>query len=249
MPTTRPALSIVVPAYNEAANILGTLGNVSSALAGLGLDPEILVIDDGSRDNTADLVRSHASQFPGVRLLINERNMGFGATYRRGVDAATGAHIVMVHGDNAWGAATLRDLFSRVGQADIIIGYTRNMWRSRTVTRTVISKTFTMLVNAITGRGLQYYNGLQIHRADVLKGMTIESSGFGFQPEVLVKALQQTQTLIEVPMDLMEREHGDSKAFRWKNAVDVYRTLRRLRAITRLPQGYEGRPAGAPEPR
>ncbi|HEX6464480.1 MAG TPA: hypothetical protein VFZ98_08510, partial [Vicinamibacterales bacterium] len=114
---------------------------------------------------------------------------------------------------------------------------------------TVISKTFTMLVNAITRRGLHYYNGLQIHRADVLQGMTIQSSGFGFQPEVLVKALSQTQTLIEVPMDLMEREHGDSKAFRWKNAVDVYHTLRRLRAITRLPQGYGGRTAGAPEPR
>jgi hypothetical protein len=79
--------------------------------------------------------------------------------------------------------------------------------------------------------------------------MTIQSSGFGFQPEVLVKALQQTHTLIEVPMDLMEREHGDSKAFRWKNAVDVYHTLRRLRAITRLSQDYEGRPAGAQEPR
>lgn len=246
---TRPALSIVIPAYNEAANILGTLDNVTSALDGLGLDAEILVIDDGSRDETAALVSTSAPRFPGLRLLINERNMGFGATYRRGVDAATGQHIVMVHGDNAWGAGTLRDLFSRVGQADIVIGYTRNMWRSRTFTRTIISKTFTMLVNAITGRGLHYYNGLQVHRADLLKGMTIQSAGFGFQPEVLVKALTQTQTLIEVPMDLMEREHGDSKAFRWKNAIDVYQTLRRLRAITRVPQRYDGRAAGAPEPR
>jgi glycosyltransferase involved in cell wall biosynthesis len=229
----RPTLSIVIPAYNEAANILGTLSNVSSAVSGLGLDAEILVIDDGSKDDTAALVTANASRFPGTRLLMNGRNMGFGATYRNGVDAAAGEYIVMVHGDNAWGAATLRDLFSRVGDADTVIGYTRNMWQSRTYTRTVISKTFTMLVNAITGRGLQYYNGLQIHRADVLKGMTIQSTGFGFQPEVLVKALRQTKTLVEVPMDLMEREHGDSKAFRWKNAVDVYQTLRRLRAITR----------------
>jgi glycosyltransferase involved in cell wall biosynthesis len=247
--TARPALSIVIPAYNEAANILGALENVTAAVTGLGLDIEILVIDDGSSDQTAALVTANAARFPGVRLLMNERNMGFGATYRRGVEAAAGTHIVMVHGDNAWGAATLRDLFSRVGEADIIVGYTRNMWRTRTIARTVISKTFTMLVNAITGRGLKYYNGLQIHRAEVLKGMTIESSGFGFQPEVLVKALGQTKTLVEVPMDLMEREHGDSKAFRWKNAVDVYHTLRRLRAITRFPQGFDGQAAGAPEPR
>jgi glycosyltransferase involved in cell wall biosynthesis len=231
--TARASLSVVIPAYNEAANILGTLENVRGALEALSLDAEIIVIDDGSRDETAALVTANASQFPGVRLLINERNRGFGATYRRGVEAATGAWIVMVHGDNAWGSATLRDLFSHVGEADIVVGYTRNMWRSRTFTRTVISKTFTMMVNAITGRSLHYYNGLQIHRAEVLKGMTIQSSGFGFQPEVLVKALGQTSTLIEVPMDLREREHGDSKAFRWKNAVDVYQTLRRLRALTR----------------
>lgn len=231
--TEPPRLSIVIPAYNEAANILGTLDNVTRALASLPFQAEILVIDDGSRDDTAALVRANTARFPGSRLLMNERNLGFGATYRRGVDAAVGDYIVMVHGDNAWGAHTLRDLFSRVGEADIVVGYTRNMWRSRTMTRTVISKTFTMLVNGITGRGLHYYNGLQVHRAGVLKSMTIESTGFGFQPEVLVKALGQTSTLIEVPMDLMEREHGDSKAFRWKNAVDVYYTLRRLRAITR----------------
>jgi glycosyltransferase involved in cell wall biosynthesis len=229
----RATLSIVIPAYNEAANILGTLENVSAAVAAVGVAAEILVIDDGSRDETAALVTANAGRFPGTRLLVHERNMGFGATYRRGVDATTGAYIVMVHGDNAWGAATLRDLFSRVGDADVVVGYTRNMWQSRPFARTVISKTFTRIVNAITGRDLQYYNGLQIHRADVLKRMTIQSSGFGFQPEVLVKALRQTNTLIEVPMDLVEREHGESKAFRWKNAVDVFHTLRRLRAIAR----------------
>jgi glycosyltransferase involved in cell wall biosynthesis len=231
--SVRPTLSIIVPAYNEAANILGTLDNVSAAVGATGVDAEILVIDDGSQDETAALVAANAARFPRMRVLQNGRNLGFGATYRHGVAAAAGEHIVMVHGDNAWGAATLRDLFSRVGQADIVVGYTRDMWRSRTFTRTVVSKTFTMLVNAITGRSLQYYNGLQIHRADVLKKMPIQSSGFGFQPEVLVKALGQTKTFIEVPMDLREREHGDSTAFRWKNAVDVYHTLRRLRALAR----------------
>ena len=62
------------------------------------------------------------------------------------------------------------------------------------------------------------------------KALAIESRGFDFQAEVLVKALARTRTYIEVPMDLMEREHGESKAFRLRNAVDVFQTLRRLRA-------------------
>ncbi len=229
--SARQTLSIVIPAYNEAGNILGTLENVTGALVSVPIDAEILVVDDGSRDGTGALVSENQARFPGVRLLVNERNLGFGATYRRGVAAAAREHIVMVHGDNAWGAETLRQFFARTGEADIIVGYTRHMWRSRPFARTLISKSFTLIVNLINGRWLHYYNGLQIHRADVLKGLVIESTGYGFQAEVLVKALRLTRTFIEVPMDLMEREHGESKAFRLKNAVDVVRTLRHLRTV------------------
>jgi glycosyltransferase involved in cell wall biosynthesis len=225
MTDSRRSLSVVIPAYNEAANILPTLENVTTALAALPLDAEILVVDDGSRDGTGALVRANAGRFPGVSLLVNERNMGFGWTYRRGVEAAARDYVVMVHGDNAWPAGTLRPFFSHVGDADIIIGYTRDMWRTRALSRTILSKTFTLAVNTITRRGLRYYNGLQIHRADVLKGLRIQSSGYGFQAEVLVKALRRAKTFVEVPMDLTEREQGESKAFRVKNAVDVAKTL------------------------
>ena len=222
------SLSVVIPAYNEAGNIVGTLTNVTSALAGLPLAAEIIVVDDGSKDGTGEIVRANAGRFPSVSLLVNQRNMGFGWTYRRGVDAATRDYIVMIHGDNAWAAETLRGFLGRTGDADIIIGYTRDMWRSRTWTRTAISKTFTLLVNLITRRRLKYYNGLQIHRAPVLKNLTVQSTGYGFQAEVLVKALRVTKTFIEVPLDLMEREKGESKAFRLRNVTDTLRTLKLL---------------------
>src|SRR5262249_33191830 len=156
-----------------AENIIATLENVTTALEPLDLRREVLVIDDGSRDETAALVERHAARFPDVRLLKNERNMGFGASYRRGVDAASLAHIVMVHGDNAWGWATLREFFRHTGEADVIIGYTHDMLRSRTWTRTFVSKLFTFIVNTITRRRLTYYNGLQIHKAAILKSLRI----------------------------------------------------------------------------
>jgi glycosyltransferase involved in cell wall biosynthesis len=227
---SRRSLSVIIPALNEAANIGATLQHVSRALSKLDLDAEILVVDDGSSDGTRAVVQAAAGRLADVRLLAHQTNRGFGAAYRTGVDAAASEYIVMVHGDNAWSAETLRDLFTHVGDADVVVGYTRHMWRSRPIARTALSKTFTWLVNWMTHRRLQYYNGLQIHRADVLKSLAIESRGFGFQAEVLVKALDRTRTYIEVPMDLMEREHGESKAFRLRNAVDVFQTLRRLRA-------------------
>ena len=225
------SLSIIIPAYCEAENIVETLDSVVSALAPLRIPYEILVIDDGSTDETGARVTANLSRFPTVRLLTNEQNMGFGWTYRRGVDAASMTHIVMVHGDNAWGHETLHEFFRHVGEADVIIGYTRDMWRSRTWTRTLISKGYTFVVNRITGRRLKYYNGLQIQTASILKSLHIQSSGYGFQSEVLVKSLRLTRTFLEVPMDLIERAKGESKAFRLKNIVDVLRTLRLLCAV------------------
>lgn len=225
------SLSVIIPAYNESENILATLENVTKAFETLSLPHEILVIDDGSKDTTADLVTSNLPRFPGVRLLKNERNIGFGGSYRRGVDAAALTHIVMVHGDNAWGWTTLREFFSRTGEADVIIGYTRDMLKARSLIRTAVSKTFTRLVNLITWRHLTYYNGLQIHQAPVLKSLHIESHGYGFQAEVLVKALRKTRSYIQVPMDLIERQKGESKAFRAKNFVDVFKTLKLLAGL------------------
>lgn len=225
------SLSVIIPAYNEYENILATLENITAALEPLSLSYEVLVIDDGSSDRTADLVASNLSRFPNVRLLKNERNMGFGSSYRRGVEAAARAHVVMVHGDNAWGSATLREFFSHTGEADVIIGYTRDMLKSRTWTRTFVSKAFTLLVNLITWRHLTYYNGLQIHEAPILKSLRIASRGYGFQAEVLVKSLRLSRSYVEVPMDLIEREKGESKAFRVKNVLDVLRTLKLLVAL------------------
>src|SRR5437899_12593998 len=75
--TASPSLSIVIPAYCESENILQTLENVTRALAPLAIAHEILVIDDGSTDGTADLVSCNIARFPDVRVLVNERNMGF----------------------------------------------------------------------------------------------------------------------------------------------------------------------------
>jgi cellulose synthase/poly-beta-1,6-N-acetylglucosamine synthase-like glycosyltransferase len=229
--TDTRSLSVIIPAYNERDNILATLENVTTALAPLSLPHEILVIDDGSTDATAAIVTSALPRLTNVQLLKNERNMGFGWSYRRGVEAASRTHIVMVHGDNAWGWSTLRDFFQHTGEADVIIGYTREMLRSRTWVRTIVSKTFTLLVNLITRRHLTYYNGLQIHKATILKNLRIESRGYGFQAEVLVKSLRQAASFVEVPMDLIERRMGESKAFRLKNFVDVLRTLKQLAAL------------------
>ena len=184
------------------------------------------------------MVRANAARFPAVQLLVNDRNCGFGWTYRRGVDRATRDYIVMVHGDNAWGAGTLQ-IFPALRRR----GHHHRLHARHVavppLARTVASKTFTPLVNLITRRrrATTTASNPSGRCAEVLR---IQSTGFGFQAEVLVKALARTQTLIEVPMDLTERTAGKSKAFRWKNVKDVGSTLWRL---WRLEEGHAGKDA------
>lgn len=220
------SLSIIIPAYNEEENIQGTLENVSKALQTSQIkDFEVLVIDDGSKDRTAQIVTQCEAKYPGVRLVKNPKNIGFGASYRVGVMEAKKEFTVMVHGDNAWEADTLGEFFSQLGKAKVIIGYTKDMLKSRTLSRTIISKTFTFLMNMITQYYLKYYNGLQIHPSETLKTMKIVSSGYAFQPEVLIKSLRINKDYVEVGMYLTERMKGESKAFRLKNILEVLQSF------------------------
>jgi glycosyltransferase involved in cell wall biosynthesis len=228
------SLSVLIPAYNEIENILSTLENVTKSFFGLDIIYEIIVIDDGSMDGTGNLVEENQKHYSKVKLLRNDKNQGFGYSYNKGIKNAQMEYSVMVHGDNAWGYKTLNDFFSYLGEANVIIGYTNQMWKTRHWTRTIISKSFTKLMNLLFNRNIKYYNGLQIHKTIILKNIKIISQGYAFQPEVLLKGLQGNQSYIEVGMDLIERKEGESKAFKIKNIVEVFITLWRLFRDLRL---------------
>ena len=172
-----------------------TLENVTTALEPLAIPHEILVIDDGSTRRHGGAGHVEPAPVSCRQAAVNERNMGFGWSYRRGVDAAA----LDAHRDGARRQRVgLRDA-PRVLQPRRRGGRDHRLHaghvESRTWTRTLISKAFTLLVNLITRRRLRYYNGLQIHPAPVLKSLRIQSSGYGFQSEVLVKSLRRTKTV------------------------------------------------------
>src|SRR5438093_1545220 len=85
-----PQLSVAFPAFNEAESIVGVLGRAIEDLEGIEPDYEVVVVDDGSRDDTADLVRQFALDHPRVRLVSHERNQGYGAAVWTGLTSSTG---------------------------------------------------------------------------------------------------------------------------------------------------------------
>lgn len=222
------SLSIVIPALNEEGNIQGSIDSVTSAAERHFDDYEIIVVNDGSTDRTLGIVHENMARNPRIRVISHEKPWGFGASYHDGRRHATKTFTVMVHGDNAFDEDTLGRFFSNAGKADVICGYIANP-AARDWTRRAISFSYTTAMNILFCMNLKYFNGLQIHRTDWLQEADIKSDGFGFQAELLIKAIKDGRSYLQVPTIHTERPGGgETKVFKMKNVRSVTRTMAEL---------------------
>ena len=127
----RPALSVIVPAFNEARRIARTLARIRAHVTKTGQRCEFIVVDDGSRDGTADVVRACARAARNVRLIVNSRNRGKGYSVRQGMLVATGDVLLMCDADLSTPIEEIEKLLPCVaGGDDVVIG-SRDLPESR----------------------------------------------------------------------------------------------------------------------
>jgi glycosyltransferase involved in cell wall biosynthesis len=219
------SLTVIIPALNEEGNIQGSIDSVIGAVECVFDDYEIIVVNDGSTDRTLEIVQNNMIKNSRIRVISHEKPWGFGASYHDGRRQAIKTHTVMVHGDNAFDKHTLSNFFTNVGQADVICGYIANP-AARTWSRRVISFAYTTAMNVLFCMHLKYFNGLQIHRTEWLRDADVSSEGFGFQAELLIKAIKEGHSYLEVPTIHTERPGGgETKIFKTKNIRSVARTV------------------------
>jgi len=128
----------------------------------------------------------------------------------------------LINGDNVESSQQIATILSHVGEADLIIP-THEQTGSRSLFRKVLSRTFTHMVNAISGYRINYYNGCTVHRRyDVMRWHS-DSQGFDFQADFITKLLDKGRTFLEVSTVCGEREFGESKALTLKNLVSSVR--------------------------
>src|SRR6202021_2965874 len=124
-----PQYSIVIPAYNESARIGGALQAVVACIRQRGWNAEVVVVDDGSHDNTAEIVRAFAQNAPEVRMLQNPGNRGHGYSVRNGILHSFGEIVMFTDADLSAPIEEADGLFAAIaGGADIAIG---SRWRPR----------------------------------------------------------------------------------------------------------------------
>jgi dolichyl-phosphate beta-glucosyltransferase len=203
-----PQYSIVIPAFNEAARIAGALESVVNCIRSRGWFAEVVVVNDGSRDRTAQIVRDFAAGAPEVRLLENPGNRGKGFSVRHGLLQSFGEIVMFTDADLSAPIEEAEGLFAAIRSgADIAIG-SRWLERSRqTIRQPLYRQFFGRCFNAVTRAvmGLPYADTQCGFKAftraaaqTVFQLQTIER--WGFDPEILFIALKRGYRIVEVPV-------------------------------------------------
>jgi dolichol-phosphate mannosyltransferase len=218
------SISVVIPALNEETVVEGVVRDISKQVAASFTDYEIILIDDGSTDKTGDIMDRLASELPNVRAIRNSHNIGLGSSYQRGLAEARCDYLMMLCGDGGMPAASLPPIFAAVGSADIIVPFITNLKQIKSRVRYFTSRTYTNLLNILFGQKIKYYNGLPVHRVDLLRQLRINSSGFGFQGEILTKLLRSGCSMTEVGVPGAEMTKNSS-AVSLKGMINIAKVL------------------------
>ena len=225
--------SVIVPAFNEAARLPRSLPILVNALRELDGRSEIVLVDDGSTDDTFDVAAQHLEGFADVRLLRLPWNCGKGAAVRRGVSAASGKAIVFVDADLAGDIADLPALLAPLDHVDIALGsraVAGAVVHGRTTARQVGSSAYRRLTRAMTsGTVADTQCGFKAFRGPVAKllfSMTT-STGFGFDVEILTLASALGFRIEECPIHWTAVEGGHVSLRR--HGLEMLHDLRRAR--------------------
>lgn len=220
----KPTVSFVVPALNEEGNIEATVKNILEAGGRSCRDFEIILVNDGSTDRTGATMDALAARDKTVRVVHNERNLGYGGAFKRGAAAAQKDFVVRVCADDVSPAECLEKILSRVGKADLVLPYLTNP-EFRSCGRRFGSWGFTTLINTLFGQRVRYYNHCVVFRRENLKAITIMTNGFVYQAEAVVKLLKAGCSYVEVGIYDVPRVRGHSSALRPKNLLNCFRAV------------------------
>jgi glycosyltransferase involved in cell wall biosynthesis len=235
------SISVVVPAYNEMGNLEGAVRDVVHALRSFD-EFEVIIVNDGSKDGTAEVADNLAATLPGVRVIHHEVNRGFSESYRTGMKHACMAYFTFVPGDHEVAPESIEEIFGAVGKADIVVPYHGTPW-NRAWHRRILTWICTTQLNVAFGRRLKYYQGPAVYPTELARMLPNNTTGFFFATEMLVNALVMGYSIVEVPLIHRERTYGHSKAVQGSNIVNAQLTIIRLWWNLRV------RGAAAPRPR
>jgi glycosyltransferase involved in cell wall biosynthesis len=204
-----PGIAVALPAYNEAESLPRTVPPVVAALRKVTDDFEVVVVDDGSRDRTADVVRELSQQYPEVRLVQHPVNLGYGAAVWTGITSGQKEFIFFTDADGQFDINELARFIPFTGEYDLIIGYRAP--RGDPPLRLVNAFGWKMFVTLLFGYVARDIDcAFKLFRREVLDHVYVESRGAAFSAEFLVKARDRGFRIKELPVTHLPRKAGSA---------------------------------------
>ena len=212
-------VSFLIPAYNEAA----TIGAVLESVAALGLDHELIVVDDGSSDDTAAIVEAYAAENPGRVVLKRQPNRGKGAAVRAAIEEITGDIAVIQDADMEYDPADVPKLLEPIerGAADVVYGSRLSggqPQRAYMFWHLVGNRALSLLAGILFNTTLSdMETGYKAFRTSALRELKLTQDDFGIEPEITGEICLRGMRVFEVPIAYYGRTYEEGKNITWRD--------------------------------
>ncbi len=218
-------ISIVIPVYNEEKFVSITINKVLQADT-LGLEKEIVIVDDGSQDGTVSVIEELFAQNHQVRLFKQPENMGKGAALRRGFAESTGDIVLIQDADLEYDPDDFPTLLKPIidEKADVVFGsrFLGGPHRVLYFWHYLGNQFLTNLSNMFTNLNLSdMETGYKVFKSEVIKNIPLQSNRFGFEPEVTAKVARRNWRIFETPISYYGRSYDEGKKIGWKDGVQA----------------------------
>lgn len=204
-------ISVVIPAYNEGQSVADTLTELGAMLAQHGIEAEIIIVDDGSHDNTAELALK-----AGARVLRHHSNRGYGASLKTGILAASHDIIAMTDADGTYPFRYIPEMLEKLADADMVVGARVGENVHIPLVRRPAKWVLNQLANYVAGQSIPDINsGLRVFRKDtVIHYFPILPNKFSWTTTITLALLCDDYAITYLPIDYRQRT-GKSKIVPW----------------------------------
>jgi glycosyltransferase involved in cell wall biosynthesis len=227
-------LSIVIPAYNERETIRAILKKVEEAPLPRGVGREIIIVDDGSKDGTREILKSLPKH---IKVIFHKHNKGKGGAVKTGFAAAKGDIIIIQDADLEYDPRDYTAVITPIlkGEAKVVYGSRRLRRENKQYSGisfflggVLLSWMTTLLYfQRITDEPTCY----KAFSRNVIKGLRIENDKFDWEPEITAKILKKGIRILEVPIRYYPRHANEGKKIKWKDGVSAIWTLLKYRVV------------------
>jgi len=220
-------LSIVIPAYDEEANIARSVGDAVRVADRLCDRFEVVVVDDGSSDRTAEIVRSMGEQDPRIRLISHETNQGYGTALRSGFGASKLAHVFFTDADNQFVLDELELFIPWIHHVDVVAGFRPN--RQDPLTRRLNAKAWNALVRVLFYVPVRDIDcAFKLFRREVLEEVDLQAMGAMVNTELMVSLARSGKSVVEIGVTHLPRTAGQARGANLRVILTAFRELRRM---------------------